>query len=103
MFDQLQYRMAEVVFRPFKVLRSCWVRGRQGTRKYTLAAWMVFLPTLGFGLWLGNTLKGPIFSFDAAPSFSGYIGLLLTILWFCFTFYIFVLLMVIGLIRYIRK
>lgn len=95
--------MAEVIFRPFRVLRCCWAGGRKIAKKYMLSAWMVFLPILGFGLYLGKGLSGPAFRLDAAPSIIGNIGVIFAIIWLVFALYIFMLIMVIGIISYIRK
>lgn len=103
MLDRLQYRMAEVIFRPLHVLRTCWTGGRQIRRHYTLAALAVFLPTLGFGLLLGKGLSGEAFRVDADPSLIGNVGIMFVTIWTAFSFYSCLIAVAISLISTVRR
>ena len=103
MLEQVQYRMAEVIFRPIRVLRACWVEGRKTSNHYMLAGWTVFLPTLGFGIMLGKGLSSDAFRFDAEPSLIGNIGLFFVLIWLMFTFYAGLMAVVTGLIGTVRS
>jgi hypothetical protein len=37
MLEQIQYRMAEIIFRPIRVLRACWAEARK-TRNHSMLA-----------------------------------------------------------------
>lgn len=103
MLERLQYRMAEVVFRPFRVLSLSWKGGRAVSAKYTLAAWAVFLPTLGFGLWLGKGLSGDPFRLDTQPTTLTYIGLAFAGIWLFFTLYVALVAIALGLLNAFGK
>ncbi len=103
MLEQIQYRMAEVIFRPIRVLRACWAEGRKTSNHYMLAGWTVFLPALGFGIMLGKGLSSEAFRFDAEPSLIGNIGLSFVLVWLVFTFYAGLMAAVTGLIGTLRN
>lgn len=87
MFDILQKRMAEMIFQPKRVLKTCWVEGRKASNLYMVAGWIVFLPALGFGIVLGETLSADAFLLDARPTLISNIGLLFVLVWLAFTLY----------------
>ncbi len=39
--EEMQIRMAEVIFRPLRVLKSCWSEGLTTCNRYLLAGWTV--------------------------------------------------------------
>lgn len=103
MFEEMQIRMAEVVFRPLRVLKSCWSEGRVTCNRYSLAGWSVFLPALGFGVILGKGLSSEAFRFDREPTLISNIGLIFVAVWLAFTMYAGFMAVATGLIGTVRR
>ncbi len=101
--EEMQIRMAEVIFRPLRVLKSCWSEGRTTCNRYSLAGWTVFLPALGFGAMLAKGLSSEAFRFDREPTLISNIGLIFVAVWLAFTMYTGFMAVATGLIGTVRR
>jgi len=102
-FEEMQIRMAEVIFRPLLVLKSCWSEGRTTCNRYLLAGWTVFLSALGFGAMLAKGLSSKAFRFDREPTLISNIGLIFVTVWLTFTMYAGFMAVATGLIGTVRR
>lgn len=102
-FEEMQIRMAEVIFRPMRVLKSCWSEGRSTCNRYSLAGLTVFVPALGFGAMLSKGLSSDAFRLDREPTLIFNIGLIFVTVWLAFTMYAGFMAVAAGLIGTVRR
>src|SRR5690606_17815304 len=87
--DLLQYRMAEMVFGPSRVIRACWRGGRLAMHRYMLAFLTVFLPALGFGIVMGWAMSGSEHClFGAERTFTRQLGEAFMLIWMIAVLYL---------------
>lgn len=102
--DQIQYSMAEIVFRPVRVVRTCWRKGRPATGVYNLAIWTLFIPWLGFGAAMAWAMRGDdAFRLDAGPSLAFSVAEWFIVIWVISLLYLLAMSMIIQFIGWFRK
>lgn len=102
--DLLQYRMAEIVFRPGRVVRACWRGGRPTINRYMLAFLTVFLPALGFGIVMGWAMSGSEhFLFGAERTFTRQLGEAFMLIWMIAVLYLLAIGITIIVMGWFRK
>ncbi|MYB77836.1 MAG: hypothetical protein F4X83_12265 [Chloroflexi bacterium] len=101
--DDLQYRMAECLFRPRKVLSLIWQHGKMVSSGYLWAMVLIFLGWCGLGVLLGPVLSDPrYFSLDSPPSVIGWMGQLTILVWMFVGIYLVMLFFIMTVAQKIR-
>lgn len=103
LFDSLQYRMAEVLFRPFRSIKIVWKGPRPTRRNYRIAAGVLIIAGLGFGALMLNVFTGTSGGFRDTQSWIHTVALMFINIWSLFMIYVVLTSIVFEFIAFVRR